>query len=452
MGIVEPHEGPEAQIELWRGYVARRRAISTADLDELEDHLREQIDERRASGLDDDEAFLVAIKRMGNLDAVSREFAREHSERLWKQLVLMPGAPGVSGPGHGVELAVVLSLAIGAGLALKAGISWLGDDMSLLKNASLLVIPFVAAYFAWKRKVSWNLVAALGVAFAAVAVVLNLYPFARGGSTGPLAALHAPVIIWVLVGIVNAGGRWRSHGRRMDFVRFTGELAIYFTLLALGGGVLVGLIFAVLQSAGVDLEPVLEAWILPFAVPGALVVAGWLVEAKQDVIENIAPVLTRVFTPLTIVMLVAMLAVLSTSGGLAGIDRGLLIIINGVLVLVLCLVLYSLSAREPLAPAGLFDTLQLVLLAAALAVDALMLAAILVRIAEFGTSPNKIAALGLNLVLLIHLIGAAWLALGFVRGRLQVAAAERWQMRYLPVYGLWAAVVVFAFPPLFAFS
>ncbi|MFI8414289.1 hypothetical protein ACIGB6_17670 [Paeniglutamicibacter gangotriensis] len=208
----------------------------------------------------------------------------------------------------------------------------------------------------------------------------------------------------------------------MDFVRFTGELAIYFTLLAIGGGVLVGLTFAVLQSAGVDLEPVLESWILPFAVPGALVVAGWLVEAKLDVIENIAPVLTRVFTPLTIVMLVAMLAVLSTAGGVAGIDRGLLIINNGVLVLVLCLVLYSLSAREPLAPAGLFDTLQLVLLAAALAVDALMLAAILVRIAEFGTSPNK------------------------------VAAAERWQMRYLPVYGLWAAVVVFVFPPLFAFS
>ncbi|WP_262495202.1 hypothetical protein [Paeniglutamicibacter gangotriensis] len=208
----------------------------------------------------------------------------------------------------------------------------------------------------------------------------------------------------------------------MDFVRFTGELAIYFTLLAIGGGVLVGLTFAVLQSAGVDLEPVLESWILPFAVPGALVVAGWLVEAKLDVIENIAPVLTRVFTPLTIVMLVAMLAVLSTAGGVAGIDRGLLIINNGVLVLVLCLVLYSLSVREPLAPAGLFDTLQLVLLAAALAVDALMLAAILVRIAEFGTSTNK------------------------------VAAAERWQMRYLPVYGLWAAVVVFVFPPLFAFS
>ena len=40
------------------------------------------------AGLATDEAFLVAVKRMGELDALSREFAREHSERLWTQLVV----------------------------------------------------------------------------------------------------------------------------------------------------------------------------------------------------------------------------------------------------------------------------------------------------------------------------------------------------------------------------
>ncbi|MEK8226699.1 hypothetical protein NKG05_12285 [Oerskovia sp. M15] len=46
--------------------------------------------------------------------------------------------------------------------------------------------------------------------------------------------MHAPVVLWALVGIAYVGGRWRSDGGRMDFARFTGELAIYFTLLALG--------------------------------------------------------------------------------------------------------------------------------------------------------------------------------------------------------------------------
>jgi len=450
---MEAHAELEAQIDRWRGYVQRRQAISPADVDELEDHLREQVADRQATGLDDEEAFLVAIKRLGNLDAVSREFAREHSDRLWKQLVLVPGESGTTGAPPWRELAVVLALAVGAGIAVKAGLAWLGGDGGVLaRNLGLLVFPFLAGYFAWKRRFTARAAAAILIPFAVLAVVLNTYPFASGGSTEVLAVLHAPVVLWLLAGVAYVGGRWRSDSRRMDFVRFTGELAVYVTLLALGGAVLMGLTFAVLQIVGADFEPVLADWVLPFAVPGALVVAAWLVEAKQNVVENIAPVLTRVFTPLTIAMLLALLAVLAAVGGLADIDRSLLILMDAILVLVLCLLLYAISARDSTAPPAVFDGLQLVLVTAAIAVDAVMLTAMLTRIAEFGFSPNKIAALGLNFLLLVHLLRAAWLTAGFLRGRRPFLDLERWQTRYLPVYGLWAAVVVVAFPPLFRFA
>ncbi|MEX5236079.1 permease prefix domain 1-containing protein [Kocuria sp. CPCC 205236] len=452
MGVMELHAEREAQIGRWRGYVQRRQAISPADVDELEDHLREQVADLRATGLDDDEAFLVAIKRMGNLDAVSHEFAREHSERLWKQLVLVPEDAEDAGAPPWRELGIVLALAVGAGVAVKAGTAWFGEEAVLARNLGLLVLPFLAGYFAWKRRLTARVLAGLLVPFAVLAVVLNVYPFVPGGSTELLAVLHAPVVLWLLAGVAYMGGRWRSDGRRMDFVRFTGELVIYYTLLALGGAVLVGLTFGALQVVGIDLEPVLEDWILPFAVPGALVVAAWLVEAKQNVVENIAPVLTRVFTPLTIIMLLALLAVLTAAGGLVDVDRGLLILMDAILVLVLALLLYSISARDPLEPPGLFDGLQLVLVVAALAVDAVMLTAMLTRIAEFGSSPNKIAALGLNLLLLVHLVRAGWLSAGCLRGRRPFAELERWQTRYLPVYGVWAAIVVVVFPLGFAFA
>ena len=445
------HAELEAQIDRWRGYVQRNRAISPSDVDELEDHLRGQIADRQATGLDDEEAFLVAIKRLGNLDAVSREFAREHSERLWKQLVLVPDKSDTANAPPWRELAVVLTLAVGAGVAVKAGLAWIDDSSALMRNVGLLVFPFLAAYFAWKRRFTRAVGVALIVPFAALAVVLNVYPFAPGGATAMLAALHAPVILWVLTGLAYVGGRWRSDRRRMDFVRFTGELAIYYTLLALGGAVLIALTLATLRGIGTDFQPVLEGWILPFAVPGALVVATWLVEAKQQVVENMAPVLTRVFTPLTVAMLLVLLAVLATAGGFTGMDRNLLILMDAILVLVLCLLLYSMSARDPLARPGLFDALQLALVIAALALDAAMLTAMLTRIAEFGYSPNKIAALGLNLILLVHLLRAAWLTVGFLRGRLPFAELERWQTRYLPVYGAWATVVVVVFPPVFGF-
>ncbi|MGV8850771.1 MAG: permease prefix domain 1-containing protein [Propionibacteriaceae bacterium] len=441
----------EAQIDRWRSYVQGRQAISPTDVDELEDHLRGQVTDLRATGLDDDEAFLIAIKRLGNLDAVSREYAREHSERLWKQLALLSHDDPDAGPAWR-ELAVVLGIAVAAGLAVKAGASWIPGDTGFVRNAALLVLPFVAGYFAWRRRVPARVSVTLIGIVAALAVVLNVYPYVSSGSTVLLAALHAPVIGWLVVGVAYMGGRWRSDARRMDFARFTGELAIYFALIAMGGGVLLGLTAGVLSMVDIDLEPVLENWVMPFAVPGALVVAAWLVEAKKSVVENIAPVLTKVFTPLTVIMLLTVLAALATADGLLAVDRDLLIIMDAILILVACLLLYAISARDPLARVGLFDGLQLVLVVAALAVDAVMLAVMMTRIAEFGTSPNRLAALGLNLLLLVHLIGTAWITVGFLRGKRPFASVERWQTRYLPVYGVWALLVVVAFGPIFGFA
>ncbi|GII98883.1 hypothetical protein CLV28_2670 [Sediminihabitans luteus] len=442
--------GLEAQIDQWRGYVRRHRAIAASDVDEMEDHLRGQVDDLRATGLDDDEAFLVAVRRMGALDAVSREFAREHSERLWKQLVLVPGADDAGDGPRWRELAVVLGFAVGAGVAVRLGLTLLPEDV-LARFVTFLVLPFLGGYLGWKRRIGVRTVLAVVAPAVVLALVLALYPFAAGGSTEVIAALHAPVVLWGLLGVVYVGGRWRSHPGRMDFVRFTGELAVYVALLALGGGVLVGLTAATVSLAGGDLETVMGEWIMPFAVPGAVVVAAWLVEAKQAVVENIAPVLTRVFTPLTIVMLVGLAVVLLGAGDLADVERELLILLDAILVLVLCLLLYSISARDPLAPPGVSDRLQLVLVGVALVVDAVALTAMASRIAEFGASPNKVVALGLNLLLLVHLVRAGWLGLGFVRGRRPFDDASRWQTTYLPVYAVWAAGVVLVLPPVVGF-
>ena len=94
-----------------------------------------------------------------------------------------------------------------------------------------------------------------------------------------------------------------------------------------------------------------------------------------------------------------------------------------------------------------FDRLQLLLVVSALLVDALALAAIAARTTEFGFTPNRVAALGENLILLVNLAWSARLYARFLRGRGEFAALERWQVTYLPVYAAWAAIVVIVFPP-----
>jgi hypothetical protein len=447
--------GLEAQIEQWRGYVQRHRVISPDDVDELEAHLRDQVADLGQAGLSGDEAFLVAVKRLGGLDEVSREFAREHSERLWKQLVLTPEPPEASATRSGHELVVVLALAVAAAVAIKvpalAGYDLAEDAGWYARNFGLVVLPFLAGYFAWKRRLVRPLWL-LAPPFLIGVLIANARPYVDGGSTEVLVALHLPVLMWFVVGLAYVGGDWRSHTRRMDFIRFTGEWIVYYTLLALGGAVLVGLTLAGFEAIGLEISSFIAEWVLPCGAVGAVIVAAWLVEAKQSVVENIAPVLTRVFTPLTTVMLLAYLVALLAAGNVVEVDRDLLILVDTVLVLVLGLLLYAISARDPQAPPDLFDRLQLLLVLSALIVDVLMLAAMLTRIAEFGATPNKTAALGLNLILLANLAWSARLSVAFLRRRRPFSALERWQTTYLPVYAAWAAAVVVVFPPAFAYA
>jgi hypothetical protein len=203
------------------------------------------------------------------------------------------------------------------------------------------------------------------------------------------------------------------------------------------------------STIGVRPEWFVQNWLVPCGVAGAVIIASWLVEAKQSVIENMAPVLARVFTPLFTALLLTFLATLLITGRANGIERTMLMQFNVLLVLVLALVLYSMSARDSASPPGSFDVMQVVLVISALIADLLALWNIAARISEFGFSPNRVAVLGMNLILLVNLAWSAVLYVRFVRKRDSLLALERWQTRYLPVYAAWAAVVVIVFPPLF---
>src|SRR5262249_2588021 len=108
----------EEQIDQWRSYLRRRQAIHSIDVAELEDHLREQVGGLMDAGLATDEAFLVAVKRMGELDALSREFAREHSERLWKQLVVSSDSDQTRAEAR-TDGIVAFALAVAAAVLVK---------------------------------------------------------------------------------------------------------------------------------------------------------------------------------------------------------------------------------------------------------------------------------------------------------------------------------------------
>ncbi len=290
------------------------------------------------------------------------------------------------------------------------------------------------------------------IPFVAAALVANVLPFRPKGHTEMLTAIHIPIALWAAIGFAYAGGGWRSHEQRMNFVRFSGEWFIYYTLIALGGGVLAMFTVFIFRAIGLDAGSLAGRWILPCGAAGAVVVAAWLVEAKQSVIENMAPVLTMLFTPLFTALLLFFVAIMIWTGNAIDVGREVLIGFDLLLVLVLGLLLYAISARDAQAPPGKFDALRLLLAICALVVDVLALWAMVARTSVFGVTPNKTAALGLNLLLLVNLGWSAVLYARFLARRVPFARLERWQTAYLPAYAVWAWIVAALFPVIFNYG
>ena len=286
MTTYEGQEELEAQFAQWRDYVQRRRELRPSDTDELEDHLRGSVDELVAGGLSADEAFLVAVKRMGSLDELSREFAREHSERLWKQLVLTGGTGSpAADTRQRRDLRVMVICAAGAAASIKAPALFgmrLDEDISFYgPNFSLFALPWLAAYLAWRRQARGPLIGTLVALFVLGAVAANAYPLADTSQSLVLTSIHLPIALWLVVGLAYVADDWRSSRRRMDFIRFTGEWVVYLQLIALGGNVLVAFMFGTFNSIGIIPGDFILQWLVPCGVVASVVVAGWLVEAKR---------------------------------------------------------------------------------------------------------------------------------------------------------------------------
>jgi len=451
---VEKGQRLETRLDEWRSSLQRHSAIETADVEELEDHLRNQIDILVKAGLDDDEAFFVAVKRMGDIDSISREFALEYTERLWKQFVSPAQDNDIQWGGHH-EARVVIVLAILAAISIKIPevfgkhLADEGDMFFYARNFSLFVLPFLSAYFVWKRSLSTKAISVLFISFSLAALIVNLMPFKPGGSTANLMVIHLPIALWCVVGFSYAGQGWQNHDQRMNFIRFSGEWFIYYCLIALGGAVLIACILFTFGAIELDAEQIVGSWVLPSGIMGAVLVSAWLVEAKQSIIENMAPVLTKIFTPLFALLLLSFLATMLLTQSGINVEREVLIGFDLLLVIVLGLLLYSISARDSKAPPDLFDILQLLLVVSALLVDIIALLAILQRISEFGFSPNKVAALGLNMILIVNLGWSAVLLVRFLMGRLQFMHLAKWQTVYIPVYAGWAVIVTVIFPMIF---
>jgi hypothetical protein len=443
----------ERDIAAWKDYLCTHGELSEEDIVELEDHLRSLIADLQEKGLSDEEAFIIGVRRTGKVSKVAAEFSKVQRNALWKQLFAEPAGPAdLSRSRREAILVVVLALLAGALSRIPEifGIELLGEGMYFyIRNLSFLILPAAVCYLVWKypsRSIQAIIFSALALGSA---VLANVYPAYATGSFDILIGIHVPMLMWLAAGVVYSGPGWRSADGRMDFVRFSGETFIYLILIFCGGAVLLGTAHLLFGAIELNADTFLLKYVAVIGGCAAPIVAVYLASSKKNVIENMAPVLARIFSPLFLVLMVTFIVVMTSTGSVLTVERDILIGFDLLLALVLGMVLYTVSARDEKRPPGLNDYLQAGLILSALVVDTIALVAVTARIWDYGFTPNKTAALGENVLLLINLAVSGALYFRFFKNKEGFRLLTLWQTRFLPVYAVWAAAVAFLFPVIF---
>lgn len=310
------------------------------------------------------------------------------------------------------------------------------------------VIPFIAAYFVINNAARRNIILAVAALFLFSGFYINMLP-AGNSDSATLAYLHLPVLLWVLLGAAFTGNEYGRGSARLAYLKFNGEFCIIYAVMAISGMLLTGLTMQLFGIAGIDISEFYFENVVLFGAAALAVVAAYLVTKSFKLAKNIAPYMAKIFSPLVLATLLVYLAAVLLVGKNPFIDRNFLMAFNGILLSVLAVTIFSITENSSEEKKSISDYVNLALIALALIIDSVALSAIVFRLSSYGVTPNRMAVLGVNILVWANLIWIMVSYVRFLRKRNGLSGIQDAVTRYLPVYGIWAAFVTFAFPLIF---
>lgn len=328
----------------------------------------------------------------------------------------------------------------------------LSNELFYPRNIGFIVFPVLMAYFAWKNQMSWP---ARALSFGLVllaATYINRLPSGLQSDTLILSCIHLPLFLWSLLGFMFTGGKWRNGASLLAFIRYNGELLVMSGLLLIAGGLTSALAINLFGLIGWRIEEFYVKYIIVCGLAAVPIVATFITRVQPTLVGKVSPVIAKLFSPIALVMLVVYLGATLFAGKNPYHDREFLLLYNGLLLAVMALIFFSVAETDPTESNRWQLVLLFLLSAVTLLVNSIALSAVLFRIAEWGITPNRAAVLGANVLMLAHLFYMGLKLFGSLRKQTGLAEVGASLALFLPIYGLWSAVVTFLFPLLFGFK
>jgi hypothetical protein len=200
---------------------------------------------------------------------------------------------------------------------------------------------------------------------------------------------------------------------------------------------------------GMNIQEFFANYIVIWGLPAIPIVATVMVKQHPHLVGNVSPIIAKLFTPLVTGTLFIFLIAVISSGKDPYNDREFLFILNAMLIGVMAIIFFSFSEFS-IAPINRWQLIMLfALLVLAVVNNSIALSAIIYRLSLFGLSPNRLAVIGSNLLILVHLIFVGVDIFKVIQKKSSVEKFENSIAKMLPVYSAWAALIAFLFPIIF---
>ncbi len=377
-------------------------------------------------------------------EAAYPQISHEVAAQIWQERLAVSSTSW----GSKNDWILLVAFAVLAGFFMQLpDLVHLSHDRYFPRNMSFFVMPGIGAYFAYKRglglrELLWP-IATLVVSI----LFINLLP--EKSTTLLLTCLHIPILIWLAVGSIFAGS---DAGKRMDFLRYHGDLVVMTVVIGLAGGLFTALTLNLFNLVQLKIDDFYFRYIVLSILPSVPLFATLLVRQNTSLVSKISPVIARIFTPLVTITLAIFLVAIIFTGKDPYNDRDFLLIFNGVLIGVMALILFSLGEATKQHASRIHQYFLLALAIVAIIDNGIALSAIGFRLMEYGVSANRLAVLGSNALVMVHLVLVTRHLSRFLKGLETVEGIENGLTSYLPYYAIWAAIVSFIFPLIFSVS
>jgi hypothetical protein len=318
------------------------------------------------------------------------------------------------------------------------------------RNSGIIVFFGLTLYIAWTNKVfELKKFLPVLVSFLLLTVYVNLLPSVTNSDSVNLVCIHLPLLLWCVFGIVYNDFDLKNKIKRIEFLRYNGDLAILMAIIVIAGGILTVITIGLFHAIGINIENFYMKNVVIVGAVSVPIVATFIMKNYTVLANKIAPIIANIFSPLVLITAIVFLLALAVSGKNLYSDREFLLIFNIMLIGVMAVIVFSISETSAIGKQKFTEMILFILSIITVIIDLIALSAIFYRLGTFGITPNRLAVLGSNMLILGNLV-LIIIDLFKVNFRnALIGEVELTIAKYLPVYLAWILFVVFGFPLIF---